>query len=82
MIVLEEKAHTKRCCGPEGSGYVDGEGIRSCIGSACMAWHFTKGIWVLSRGQFWRKGEPSPDLMDTEERATPWGYCGLAPPKD
>jgi len=75
MIVTEEEAKTKRCCGPEGCGVYEGgvpllrtDGRRAslvpgqprmCIGSACMAWRWH------------RLGKVVADLETT-------GSCGLA----
>lgn len=69
MIVTEEEAKTKICCGGVGCGQIimiEGPGLvedsyeRRCIGSACMAWR-----WA-----------PTPAL--TADRSTTHGYCGKA----
>ncbi len=44
--MTEEEAKAKRCCGPMGCGSAapgttdHADGVRFCIGSACMAWRW------------------------------------------
>ena len=71
MIVTEEEAKTKRCCGPEGCGgnaemhgWPNGHIVRFCIGSACMAWR-----WF---------GVVSTMLVDVNLPPPKHGYCGYA----
>jgi hypothetical protein len=41
MMVTEETAEMKRCCGPEGCGTSSTPGgERFCIASQCMAWRW------------------------------------------
>jgi hypothetical protein len=81
MILTEEVAKTKRCCGPEGCGgettdnlYIEVSGHRSrlCIGSACMAWCFAT---VVTKGEI-PSSQTKPDWTVTEDRSR--GYCGYA----
>lgn len=70
MIVTEEEAKTKICCGDEGCGQVvivkvglvEDNYERRCIGSACMAWRWLDGTIY--------NGHPrEPEAL---------GYCGKA----
>lgn len=63
MIVTEEEAKTKQCCGGRGCGRTetgsDGRIWSRCIGSACMAWR-------------WQ------DNLSPEHQRGDGGYCGKA----
>jgi hypothetical protein len=70
MLVTDEEARTKRCCGPEGCGRhlpsaSAGETIgglgrhteRFCIGSDCMAWEWGEPEYECVKAA---PGEPPP----------------------
>lgn len=71
MLLTEELAATKTCCGPSNCGFVNissmrevgrPEKHRTCQGSTCMAWRWG----TVSRGG------------DDGEQIIQKGYCGLA----
>lgn len=74
MIVSDEEAEKKACCGPVGCG-MDDDGLRVCCGSDCMAW-ITVGEVVLDE-----QGRQvlRPTLDQTGLRRVPLGTCGHAP---
>lgn len=66
MILTEEEARQRRCCGPHGCGEARGESKpRFCIATQCMAWQ-----WV----------DPKNDdaLINEAAHGRPYGFCGLA----
>jgi hypothetical protein len=75
VIVSEEEAKTKRCCGPGGSGervklsrdhlFAD----RICISSACMAWK--RAVHAPDRDEHGM-------LTGTVTESKTHGYCGYA----
>ncbi len=70
MMLTEEKAKTKLCCGPLGTWTAPYE--NRCIASSCMAWR-----WVMISQS--ARGAIIGDNGDLEwEGRTPIGYCGLA----
>jgi hypothetical protein len=74
MLLTEQEAKAKRCCGPEGTGRVergrDEHPIRCCIASHCMAWRWHVIEEEISRDE-WRR-------TIVEKRGKPEGFCGLA----
>lgn len=68
MLLTEEQATEKRCCGPDGCGFVRVSTglptiVRYCIASQCMAW---------------RQAVPLQGVTAMEVAAERKGYCGLA----
>ena len=61
--MTEKEARLKRCCGPEGCGWVcPNDDERYCVASDCMAWSLDKTKWKTINGT----------------RIHDHGYCGLA----
>ena len=79
MIVTEEEAKTKRCCGPSGTGRLDPTAEvttfvhreRLCIGSACMAWR-PMIDWATA------KGDIVSGFVHGEADSQKRGFCGYA----
>lgn len=74
MIIDEESASNRRCCGPPGCGWIANEGERYCLGQQCMGWQ--------NLGRFYLT--PNGDRMDRPDLDGKWqevtlGCCGLAP---
>ena len=84
MIVTEEEAKTKRCCGPSGTGRLDPTaGVitfvhreRLCIGSACMAWDWIV-VWPSGASER-RRVKPAQDDTSIASGGSVFGYCGYA----
>lgn len=78
MMLTEEEARERRCCGPQNCGDTRGSQrveasattpvmnspLRYCITSACMAWRFGMLTTIESGPPPWK--------------VTPLGYCGIA----
>lgn len=70
MIVTEEEAKTKVCCGGDGCGrlvYDGGMYRRDCLGSACMAWRVSSDEAAIQAG-----------FIESELDGKIVGYCGKA----
>ena len=85
MILTDEEAPVKRCCGPKECG-IKRDGNRWCIGSACMAWRWaepakrTYRVWK-DTGKRVDPGTTAPIeavRYEQEENLSRAGYCGLA----
>lgn len=75
MIVFDEDAHKKRCCGPSGCGAKDSAAgtseaeFRYCVGADCMGWRVAHMLSVNNPSNITGQGQH----IDTSH-----GYCGLA----
>lgn len=67
MIIKEEDAGTKFCCGP-------GKPYERCIGSRCMAWQWS--VDLVPSGGLHRLGRFSEVTSRTH------GQCGYLPPQE
>jgi len=72
--MTEDEAKTKRCCGPEGCGFVGNDKERYCIGSQCMAWRWIK----IDRDYKFGPADDEGKMKVLSSPITEYGYCGLA----
>ena len=90
MLLTEDQAKDKRCCGPDDCGVRRPlQSIeRYCIGSACMAWRLAgleyeyvdaEGAAGPPPGEGWVFGPREHSARSAWKRQRPRrGYCGLA----
>lgn len=75
--MTEDEAKTKRCCGGRDCGSPGPDGATMCIGSACMAWNWTR--WLIPGGRALGGGkvEASESSWALDGAAPVQGRCGL-----
>ena len=76
-MIVEERAHDVRCCGPEGCGLKHRDD-RWCFGAECAGWRWVSVPNPAYDPTVHAQVYPGPRQPPSHIKSDVEGYCGLA----